>query len=244
MKTDNSQIIQSLWIGNKLSQVEKLCISSYIHHGHEFHLYSYNDIDGLPQNCTIKDASDILPKEEIFSYNVGLGKGSYSAFSNYFRYKLLNLKGNWWTDTDIVCLKKFDFEDEYVFASEKTSSDGNHITSGVIKAPKDSLFSQKCYEFCREQDKDTLPWGVVGPKLVSKIVKELNIENFVKPWKFFNPIGFEQLGMIFDETFGNMKLDDSYAVHLWNEMWRRNNLDKNRKYEENCLFEKLKKKYL
>ena len=50
--------------------------------------------------------------------------------------------------------------------------------------------------------------------------------------------------MIFDETFGNMNLDESYTIHLWNEMWRRNNLDKNRKYEENCLFEKLKKKYL
>ena len=238
------EIIQSLWIGSELSPVEKLCISSYIKNDHEFHLYSYNDIDGLPADCIVKDASEILPREDIFSYNVGLGKGSYSAFSNYFRYKLLTLKGNWWTDTDIVCLKKFDFEDEYVFASEKTSSDGQHITSGIIKAPISSNFAERCYNFCREQDKNTLQWGVVGPKLVSKTVKELQMENFVKPWKFFNPIGFEQLGMIFDETFGDMKLDDSYTIHLWNEMWRRYNLDKNKKYEENCLFEKLKKKYL
>ena len=244
MNTDNPQIIQSLWIGTEVSQVEKLCISSYIYHGHDFHLYSYNDIEGLPEKCVVKDASEILPEDQVFSYNVGLGKGSYSAFSNYFRYKLLNVKGNWWTDTDIVCLKNFDFKDEYVFASENTSSEGRHITSGIIKSPKDSLFSQKCYEFCDNQNKDTLPWGVVGPKLVSKVVKELDIESFVKPWKFFNPIGFEQLGMIFDETFGNMNLDESYTIHLWNDMWRRNNLDKNRKYEENCLFEKLKKKYL
>ena len=91
-------IIQSLWIGDKLSQVEKLCISSYIYHGHEFHLYCFNDIEGVPDGCIIKDASEILPREEVFTYNVGPGKGSSSAFSNYFRYKLLDLKGNWWTD--------------------------------------------------------------------------------------------------------------------------------------------------
>ena len=75
-----SNIIQSLWIGDKLSTMERLCISSYIHHGHEFHLYTYNDIVGLPKNCIVKDASEILPKDQIFSYNAGLGKGSYSAF--------------------------------------------------------------------------------------------------------------------------------------------------------------------
>jgi len=237
-------IIQSLWIGDKLSQVEKLCISSYIHYGHEFHLYSFNDIEGVPDDCIIKDASEILPKDEVFTYNVGPGKGSYSAFSNYFRYKLLDLKGNWWTDTDIVCIKEFDFKEEYVFASERTDSQGIQITSGIIKTPQGSEFSKKCYAFCSEQDKNTLPWGTVGPKLVSNTVKELKIENFVKAWKLFNPIGFEQVGMIFDETFGDMDLSHSYTIHLWNEMWRRYNLDKNKTYDENCLFEKLKKKYL
>ena len=97
-----SEKIQSLWIGNTLSNVEKLCINSYIKNGHEFDLYTYDEIDNIPENCNVKDAKEILPEEEIFSYNVGLGKGSYSAFSNYFRYKLLEIKGNWWTDTDIV----------------------------------------------------------------------------------------------------------------------------------------------
>ena len=143
-----SNIIQSLWIGDKLSTMERLCISSYIHHGHEFHLYTYNDIVGLPKNCIVKDASEILPKDQIFSYNAGLGKGSYSAFSNYFRYKLLEIKGNWWTDTDMVCLKPISIKDDFVFASEKTADGNIHITSGIIKATPDSEFSKYCYEFC------------------------------------------------------------------------------------------------
>ena len=82
-----SEKIQSLWIGNTLSNVEKLCINSYIKNGHEFDLYAYDEIDNIPENCNVKDAREILPEEEVFAYNVGLGKGSYSAFSNYFRYR-------------------------------------------------------------------------------------------------------------------------------------------------------------
>ena len=39
-------IIQSLWIGDDLTNLEKLCVQSFIDHGHEFHLYTYADIGG------------------------------------------------------------------------------------------------------------------------------------------------------------------------------------------------------
>ena len=239
-----SEKIQSLWIGDTLSNVEKLCINSYIKNGHEFDLYTYNKIGNIPENCNVKDAREILPEEQVFAYNVGLGKGSYSAFSNYFRYKLLEAKGGWWTDTDVVCLKYIDIKDDYVFASEATISGETHITSGVIKTPPQSEFSNFCYNFCLQQNKNTLEWGVVGPRLVGKGVDHLNLQDKVKHWKFFNPIGFEQVGMFFDEAFGSIDLSESYTVHLWNEMWRRYNFDKNKTYDENCLFEKLKAKYL
>jgi hypothetical protein len=37
---------------------------------------------------------------------------------------------------------------------------------------------------------------------------------------------------------------NSYAVHLWNEIWRQNSLDKDAQYSKNCLYERLKAKYL
>jgi hypothetical protein len=40
------------------------------------------------------------------------------------------------------------------------------------------------------------------------------------------------------------QLEDSYAIHLWNEMWRRNEQDKNASYPPDCLYEQLKLKYL
>ena len=69
-----NDIIQSLWIGNKISNIEKLCINSYIKNGHAFHLYAYNDIEGVPSDCVIKDASEILPEKDVdgfHPYNLG-----------------------------------------------------------------------------------------------------------------------------------------------------------------------------
>src|SRR5262249_54280435 len=44
-------------------------------------------------------------QDKVFVYQAeGFGKGSPSAFSNYFRYKLLAEKGGWWIDTDVVRL--------------------------------------------------------------------------------------------------------------------------------------------
>ena len=77
--------IQTLWIGKELSELESLCILSYIKNGYDFHLYAYNEISNVPEGCIIMDANSILDESEVFCYNVGHGKGSFSAFSNIFR---------------------------------------------------------------------------------------------------------------------------------------------------------------
>ena len=166
--------IQGLWIGDRLSNLENLSISSFIANGHDYHLYVYNDVDNIPSGATVKDGNEILPESEIFSYNVGPGRGSPSAFSNFFRYKLLYDRGGWWSDTDIVCLKPFEFDSDYVISSE--SHLGNrHITSGVIKAPKGSPAMKDNWETCNSKDKNTLPWGEVGPRLVSQCVGKFGL---------------------------------------------------------------------
>lgn len=63
----------------------------------------------------------------------GIRQGSYSAFSNQFRYTLLYDKGGWWVDTDVVCLRRFDFDDDFVFATERTPDHATTAASCVIK---------------------------------------------------------------------------------------------------------------
>lgn len=236
-------VIQSLWIGSELSTMEQLCINSFLQNGHEFHLYCYEDVQNVPDGTLVKDARDILPKEDVFSYKVGPGKGSYSAFSNYFRYKLLHIKGGWWVDTDIICLKHFDFEDEYVFSSELTHTDEIHTTSSVIKAPIGNQLCDYCYKICEEQNKDELGWGTVGPVLVKNAVEFFKMEDKIQEYHVFCPIGYAYSNIIVQPDIHLTFPDETYAVHLWNEMWRRQNIGKDVKYSDTSIYEKLKKRY-
>ena len=138
---DDNKVVQTMWIGEKLSTMEQLALKSFIDNGHEVHLYTYEDVKGVPNGVVIKDGNEILPESDIFCYSAdGFHKGSVSAFSNWFRYKLLFDKGGWWVDTDNVCLKPFNFKSDYVFSSEweDESRKGIRINAAPIKAPKGS----------------------------------------------------------------------------------------------------------
>ena len=54
-------IIQSLWIGDSLSVMERLSLSSFLKNGHEVHLYTYGGVKGVPAGVVVKDAAEIVP---------------------------------------------------------------------------------------------------------------------------------------------------------------------------------------
>lgn len=109
-------IIQSLWIGDDLTNMEKLCIQSFIDNGHEFHLYTYTDIGGIPEGTIVKDGNEILPESEIFKTK---HRSSVSKFSDWFRYALLSKHGNFWVDMDLICIRPFNFTDEIIFRAKE-----------------------------------------------------------------------------------------------------------------------------
>lgn len=232
--------IQSLWIGRELSIMEILCIKSYIYHGHEFHLYSYNPVDHLPNGTIIKDANEILPQNEIFRDIFG----SFANFANKFRFILLYKKGGWWVDMDTICLKPFNFDEDYVFSSE--SRDPHHrflVNNTYIKSLPQSKFLKDCLDFIEERGYSDIHWGELGINLLSRMIFRNRLAEYIKPPKYFCPISLYKLNLITndsDYSFGA----SAYAIHLWNELWRRSQLDKNATYSVNSIYEKLKLKYL
>ena len=93
--------VQSLWIGGDLSTMERLSAQSFIKQGEEYHLYTYGDVGNIPPGVVVCDANEILDESEIFTYK----NGSYSAFSNLFRFTLLEKCGGYWADTDLICVR-------------------------------------------------------------------------------------------------------------------------------------------
>jgi mannosyltransferase OCH1-like enzyme len=187
-----------------------------------------------------------LPESQIFTYQQGAGKGSFAGFANFFRYQLLLQTGGWWVDTDLICLKPFDFQTEYVFASEWTTDipASSMATNSVIKAPQASDFAQYCWQACQAQDIGQLAWGVTGPALAQQAIADLQLQAYVQPPDLFCPILYTHiLDLIDPHKNPESILESSYAIHLWNEMWRRHGIDKNQSFDSHCLYEQLKSRY-
>jgi hypothetical protein len=235
--------IQMLWIG-ELSKLEKLAMRSFLANGHDVHLYVYDDVAGVPDGVTVCDARAILPKDRIFRYGpeAGAGQGSVANFANMFRYKLLYDIGGWWVDTDVVCLRPFEFDAEYVFGYEATPV----INNAVLCLPRLSQLAGSLFKAALEAGEHT-KWGETGPQLLTQKVIDFGLEGYCLPAKTFYPIYHPLAGALFkaESRTGLMSslIKDAYAVHFWNEVLRRSQLNKNDSYPISSVFEQLKIRY-
>jgi hypothetical protein len=247
-----SNIIQSLWIGPKLSKLEQLCIKSFIDNGHEFHLYTYEPVDNIPEGVIIKNGNEILDKSEIFTYK----NGSVSAFSNLFRFTLLYKKGGYWADTDLICVRPFKFDQDIVIVSEPDNKYiENIITSCLIKLPMQSNIAKEGINIQNEHKKKILSGQISwssGPVTVKELVNKFNLEMYIHHWTTVCSCQWGDYLSLLDPNYkNNYKIinkieqipSEMVCIHLWHEVWRRNGLDKNNSFHPNSLYELFKKKY-
>src|ERR1700731_1141109 len=159
----NNRVISSLWIGDRLSTMEQLSVRSFVTNGHDYHLYVYDDVKGVPDGVAIKDANTVLPSSVLIEFRE---RKDFAVFADLFRYKLLLEHGGWWADTDVICLKQFDFNQEYVFATERDTEGREFVTNGIIKATLGSDIMARAYKSCRSKKPALIRWGETGPLLI------------------------------------------------------------------------------
>jgi hypothetical protein len=239
--------IHMLWIGPRLSALERLSIASFLANGHEVRLYTYGDVDGIPAGVDHHDGREVVPASQVFTYASGFGKGSYAGFSNLFRYKLLLDQGGIWCDTDVVCLRPFDFAAEYVIAKERLPP---HVASGdhterlgncVLKTPANARVMLECYAVCVEANKSELQWGETGPQLVTARYARHQLDRYALPPAALCPIDWWNAEKLVTEPWQEMP--ESYGVHFWNEVWRAQALDKDGAFPPDSIYETLKRRY-
>jgi hypothetical protein len=260
--------VQSLWIGNELSKLELLCLKSFLRHGHQFDLFLYKEISGIPDGVNVRDANEIIPESSIFTT-----KGSYAIYSDFFRWKLLYDHGGVWVDMDLICLRPFDFTDKYLYGKEiadraNTAVLGfpakdefclamkeaceNPLAINEFDPPKLIKRKRKCSRLFRKKDpNEYIHWGHIGgPHGFTNALKHYGMFDLAKPFINFYPIHPENwdaffLSGIYPEFNIEAELfPKTYAIHVWNEFFRRFNVDKNTTFKSDSLFEKLKKIYL
>lgn len=239
-------VVQSLWIGSsKLSNVERLAIASFLQNGHEFHLYTYEPPENVPIGTVIKDANEIIQHSKAFIVNpVAHVKACYSSFSDFFRCKLLLDRGGWWVDCDLVCLKPFDFIQDYVFSGGQGKPGADDcIASHVFKTPKGSPIMQWCCEKQQLMNPQTMTWGQGGPPLLTEAVHRFGFNNDIFSLKTFCPIHYRYFPEAWLTPNAPPLPDDAYAIHFFTSQWGIKEVNKDVTYPDTCLYEQLKRRF-
>jgi len=224
-------IIHSLWIGNSLSNLEKLCVQSFLDHGHEFHLYVYDEIDGIPSGATVKNANEIISSIEVFQFN-----NSYTQFSDLFRYEMLYKVGGFWVDMDTACIKPFAFADEIVIQTHPNFL--SRFINTTIGFPAGHESMQKLLTQCRNIGMPKHYFEFL--RLFSQMVVEHKLERYAQP-----PLCFSSpVDPFLDYYPDGIDLPVvTHAVHISNSSIAKARYGKNDIFHPDSLFERLKKKH-
>ena len=153
-------IVSSVWIGDRLSKMERLTIKSHQANGHTFRLYAYGTPEGLPPGVDLADASAILPASSIFrSVN-----GAVGDFANYFKYRVLLAEGGCWTEMDEVCLRPWDDLPASYVSTEAAGSGPSIIDQAAIQIGAGHPLLAALVESCERRIKEGPPyeWSCFG----------------------------------------------------------------------------------
>jgi hypothetical protein len=223
MIKEANKTVNALWIGTKISTPELVTMQSFINQGHQFILWAYDKIENdLPKDVILKDAREILPRENVFCYKYsnqfGHGKGSYAGFSDIFRYKLLYLYGGWWTDMDVSCLKPLEFDEEYVFRTHHSLP----LVGNIMKCPKNSQLMKKCFdEAIAKVNENNTDWHLPIQILVDNVYS-FGLDKYIKD--FSNPDSWDLIRKLLRKNYQIPQ--HWFIIHWVNEEWRRNKIDK------------------
>lgn len=222
-----NKVVNSLWIGSRLSSLEMLTLNSFLSAGHTFHLWVYEELDNdLPEGVLLKDANEIIPVNKVYQRKKtdptnNLGANSFgSPFSDLFRYKLLYLKGGWWVDMDITCLKPLDDSSPYYFRSHLLID----VMGNIIKCPKGSALMKNAYEETnRLCDENTEDW-LLPNRLLGDQVKELGLDQYIHRGESNHDVWFEIEKLIYE----GVDIPEHWSfIHWMNEEWRTREMTKN-----------------
>ena len=204
-------VVHSLWHGPPLSALEIACFRSWTAQGYKHQLWTYDSgISGVPPGTCVRNAAEVLDPSWIFSYQAGdFGVGSFSGFSNFFRYKALLEFGVIWAEADMYCLKSLPLQ-PYLFVSEGTTT-----ATCVFAVPPASQVMRECWEACQQMDVKTLRWAQSGPFLLHEKIIQCNLEQHIQPPHKYLPVLWKQAGRLMSAP--ELDLSGCYGVHFWHQ---------------------------
>lgn len=221
----------TLWISDDhtLPEIQQLSLSSMMLTGHSVTLYTYEDLENVPDGIEIRDANRIIDESEIFTYNEGFNKGSYSGFANVFRYNCMDVTAKSWFDCDIIAIKNINeiYPSGNIISSQYNVDKTIYPNNGFLRLARGDKLIKSLIKSVNSMDLEHVKHGETGPQLLNLLMGSENPEhykyltdpNFVSPINYFD---YEDYLKPSKEIVPTLKLDEIWGFHVWNAMFREN----------------------
>ncbi len=229
-------LIVSFWHG-PLSWLEQLSVSSFLRHGHGIEIYSYDPLEGLPAGAILRDAAEILPRDQLTFYK---GKGTPGVFSDRFRLCLLQQGRGLYSDLDVYCLKPLNGLPDYVMGFENVRS----VNNAVLRMPSQSpLLNDLLAVFNRNKrpllephlplgrrlevaarrlvgdpvHPENMQFGATGPFALTHYLRQYDLMHLVQPAPVFYPIPYNDIPALMQpgSDIEAAIRSETLAVHIW-----------------------------
>ncbi len=246
------EIANLFWHG-ELTELERICIESFVKHGFHTKIWSYTGIQiNGAESC---DARLVLPEENLTKYkqrhfqvNDGTKEfySSMAAFSDAFRWNVVNKFGGWWFDTDCYCLRPSkDFvelrKDKPLVACIQDHKKPS-INSGVFYADYNTSLKliDELNTLCERYNYNFDDWGIIGPLLISDVIQINDLQDCVVSTEKFYSIEYNQFVNFINPELKEISksyIADSYVSHIWHSQLILHNVDKNNPPKDSLLKE-------
>jgi hypothetical protein len=209
----------TFWTGSSLSLYELSSLKSFSLQGFDVTLYTY-DTCSESYPFKVENAEKILSQSEMKAFT------RISAFANFFRYVALqNIEsGSIWFDLDVLCLRRHWPEAPFLMGFERK----NFVNNAVLKIPQQSPILRELINHASKGDGER--FGETGPILLTRLSKKYRSHFEPQPRNSYYPIGPWEINYLIDPKFYehmHVITQDSYAIHLYNELLVRAAIPKN-----------------
>ena len=229
--------LNTLWIGDALSPIHRLCLLSAVRHGHHVRLFCYERPGNVPSDIEVSPADDIIPRSSLFLHR---HTASPAPFADRFRIRLISLGLGLWVDTDVLFLAPLNLPRCNIFGWEnkrlvgnavlgfdpqgslfrmlKQSVDDDYLIPPWASGPK-AIYYKARRMLGRPVHVMDMPYGTTGPDLLTWCVRQTAALDKVLPQEVFYSLPYEQKLEAFKRVESTRPAPwptiNSIAVHLW-----------------------------
>lgn len=226
-----------------MGYLERLCLTSFLNHGHRVELFAYERPENLPDGVVLADADSIIARENMFFYK---GGRTPAVFADLFRIELLAQGRGIWVDCDVFCLRPFTGAHEYLMGFENRPSWRNfwaaQVNNAVLKIPADSPliaaqrsifqpgatpiglpFWRRAEVTLRRAFGEDLPvhymqFGATGPAPLTHFIDKLGLTDKVQPKDVLYPLDYQDAAKLLQRgsDIASFITERSLSVHIWN----------------------------